>query len=397
MDERLPPRLCPRCFVIGEGFSCVDCHRAMEPFGDRLGQPLVIGRIRLLQGPPGIDDLTAGWQGPRRYPKPPERPVTPGSFCRHHDGTLVWLWETFWDNAFSADSAWTYRALAASGSLVLELPAATFPAYRARYARSGKTGAIPEIGPLLDALDNVLDYLHPELKKIALVHPEGERGVRTVTVARIKRRCNQVQVFADEQPALSWCLRMPRKQHPSVGNRISESNTGGVLQIGLVDMGGTLARELLSRLHRITPTTRSTHGVRLLDAVSNGSTTLRQVDHLVGRLPPEVLPAPSWRGEFAYRWGQRTSVRLAIAETSGLPIRLVAVGDNRLRGERALAELLDQDYTQSLEPLVLLHSEDRSDPDLLRWGRRELAAQTLLLGKDDLATVSELVALWLKR
>ncbi len=404
------PRLCPRCFVVGPEAVCGVCGGTTQAFGTRRAGPLVVGRLRLLDGPPALDDLTADWSGPRRYPPPPEGVAKallpagrgvgergskgedpPPVVCRYRDGTMVWLWEAAWDTAFSdPEDIWVYRALGISDGLILEAPLATAPEFRASYARRrGHGSPLPELGDLLGGLEAALDYLSHGLGGIALIHPtETEAAELAVCMRRLASRSGELQRLADPRQALVWTLNTcrPRPRRPVAGD--AEHRPDGRIDIGLLDLGGTLARALLTRLHGHSFEGRTGHGVRLVAADPATPSADWRHGSLRGDLSARIRPVPPWQGTFVHRWWWRrpTRVRLALAEDGGIPVRVVAVGESRLRGEQALARLLDLDYSQPLGRLLLLYREGYSDRDLLRWAERELGASSRALGGDDLDT-----------
>nr|VFJ60440.1 MAG: hypothetical protein BECKDK2373C_GA0170839_10817 [Candidatus Kentron sp. DK] len=466
MSSEAPPlRLCPDCFIIQPEPACQTCGAITKAFGTARGRPWVIGRLRLFGGAPGLNELTANWPGLRRYPAPLERSRGRSIVCRHHDGKMIWFWEASWE-AFSDEEAGenenkiqdrAYRSLAASHCLLIEAPAPTSPAFRARYVRyRGRESPLSEIDTLLADLEDALDYLNPPLRRIGLLHSDGAAGIGPRFIERLQRRSAETKVFAEEQKALDWCLPSkplpPASPRPSIkvaSSGFRKPGTGHTMlsvhgwirwlgklmgiraperpsavtekfEIALVDVGGTLARGFLSRLHRIKPSVWSGYNVRSVDTSDNRVAVRRLKHPIIGHLPPEFLPAPPWQGIFMHGQERSMSIRLAMEAPDGdvalhdsydiikgdsmietsesnIIAHVIAIGSDRLRGEQNLVEFLDRNHGQPLGSIVLLHADGHSDPELLQWAQWEFDAPVLKIEDNDAATVSYLVSYVLPR
>lgn len=399
MDAYESPRLCPHCFMRDAGERCRTCGEATAAFGNAAGAPTVIGRLRLLVGAaPDLTDLAADWSGPRRFPCPPWGPATPTALCRHHQGRMIWLWEAYWPGAFAdADSARALRALRQSSALVLELPVPDDASFRAAFARNGVRAGTGE-GPgdertnpgaraarpvlstaaeLLEELDRALEAVGAKPRRIAIVHPKPAAAQLAQLQMQWSHWGGQIHGCTDVHEAINWCIGDPRVPAATDPVRLGVRRRGP-LEIGVLDLGGWLGRDLLVALHRLGPGPHSQLDL-LVSAAEDPAASPQAYLRFLENLPTPLLTTPPWRGIVQRGWRRQRALRVALIEDpAGIPPPMVvalAVGHNRLSGEQLLARLLDLDYGR--RGMLLLLKDDRSDPQLLEWIRRDLGAPIL--------------------
>jgi len=393
MDNPSLSRLCPHCFIVETGERCRACGGGTEAFGGAAGAPMVVGRLRVLSGAPGLADLVANWSGPRRFPRSPWGPAEPATVCRHHGGRMIWLWESYWPDAFAGPGrARALCALRHSRALMLELPRPEDQNFRAAFARNGPQSApaggparagqdpadapgrpeLPEAAGLVADLDQALDAVGARPRRIAVVHPDPAAARLAQLRAQWCHRGCEIECETDAQRAIDWCigdLPPPERRARAGGRR------RGVLDVGVLDLGGWLGRGLVAGLHRLVP--GSYPELRLLEAAAD-PVALRQLrQESLKDLPAPLLSAPPWRGVVRRGWWRRTELRVTLIEDlAARPPMLAAlvVGDNRLNGEQLLARLLDLDYGRQV-PVLLLH-DARSDGTLLKWAEQEFGVKS---------------------
>jgi hypothetical protein len=319
---------------------------------------------------------------------------------------MIWLWEACWPDAFAgADRARTLRALLHSRALMLELPRPEAPNFRAAFARNGRQSApaadlarasqdladaparleLPEAANLLADLDQALDAVGARPQRIAVVHPDPAAARLAQLRSQWCHRGCEIECRSDAQRAIDWCIG----DLPRPGRRIRiGAHRRGVLEIGVLDLGGWLGRRLVAGLHRLVP--GSYPELRLLEAAVDPAALSQLCRESLKDLPTPLLPAPPWHGVVRRGWWPRTEVRVALIEdlvaTPPPLLAALAVGDNRLIGEQLLAKLLDLDYGRRM-PVLLLH-DAHSDGKLLKWAEQEFAVKSQEFDSESVAATA---------
>ncbi|MBU2489497.1 MAG: hypothetical protein KKA60_08910 [Proteobacteria bacterium] len=452
---RMPQR-CPACFTPCAGPLCQTCGEPAIPVAVPGGADLVIGHVGILEdaSPRPEALLEARCTGLRRWP-PYGPPGRAWAACRRHGLDSVWIWKRLaheLPNPFDAmeeDSreaismARLYRALAATQGLILEFPPNT-RSFMGSYERfRSQDPRAPEWEQIVPTVMGRMQSLAE--KNLLPMQTLVLTGDPTVALelkewsGRVRRweRGPSVLVAGSVEEALSKLLKKTRTREAGTENMEEEpaEEPRGALEI--VDLGGSLGRTLLFRLHLATHLaasgplavpdgpegntlavrypipwySRVLAGVSLEGAVpkKEGLARGRMAAMLHGifhaslpgsqddlarafrKLPESPWVGsgivPPWTGLFSTRrWDPFFTVDFGLHDPkkAGPPaaVLLVAVGSDRSLGARALARLIEHD--PGVRPVLVGHDQ-ASDRGLLGQVLDCYPSATSLnLGKDPL-------------
>ena len=418
---------CPDCFSARRENTCGCSALATSP---RVGlsapgeEPLLLGHLTILDDTPGPAELLDGLcDGPRLYPK---RSSDSPSASWRHGARTVWLWQknaetlptpvAATSEGFNAPDVSLLRILGATSVLLMECPQRT-PLFLAHYARNRNAHpAPPEVSQLIDQLQAAWELCGARVSALALLDPSGGSGREDRE--RLRNECAQFKVFNRRDEAIRWLMerlpsasqqrsiipppapeRLARLPARSVGlspyrpyrqskeKRIEEAKPLDVVRVA--DLGGSVGRHLLARLHAETLNASERAGdarrVRLQGGSHRAVSSLWALPSAeglqYGRLqrlrngePAPGAPVPAWLGSLASWWGGEQMFSLQLngsspTETAG-PI-IIGVGRSRFFGEGDLSDLLDTLWYGGSRPAAIIRHE-KADTTLLRWVRNEL-------------------------
>ena len=376
--------------------------------------PLLCGHLTLLDNTPPLRKLLEGLcDGPLLYPS--DSSTKSRCCCWRHKANTVWGWQASSEKlppvgAASDNDVTTslLRIIMDTGVMLIDAPQST-PLFLAHYSRNRiKNSTPPALGLLIDRLQWVFTLALERKRAIALFDPASSTSVEDRS--RLAAMSEAFNVFTERTDALRWLLQKgissqtfrstPLHQVGEASTKPGASAAPGMLkldekprtpELGLIDLGGTAARQLLARIHRETYLATINNekddddkliklpGVRgSLSRLQTSSTTKNLRYGLIqelrdGHLTPGAS-VPSWTGH-RVRWWWIGTERFALALRESLNSRkfdslILGVGDSRFFGERELVSFLNRIWQGCCKPDALVVAR-HVNTDLLRWVRNE--------------------------
>ncbi len=301
------------------------------------------------------------------------------------------------------------RIIPHTGLMLIDAPQST-PLFHAHYARNKiKESTPPSLGLIIDRLQWVLRLTTDRKRAIALF--DAASCVSAEDRSRLAAMSEAFDVFTERADAFRWLLQKGLQSSHTFRStplyQVSEPSTKpdataapGMLklnevaktpQVGLIDLGGTAARQLLARIHRETYLAAinsdsdqddklvSLPGIRGSLSRLQASSTKKNLRYGLiqelrnGHLTPGSS-VPSWTGQ-RVRWRWIGANRFGLALRESLNSRkfdslILGVGDSRFFGERELVSFLHRVWQGCCRPAALVLAE-HVNVDLLRWVRSE--------------------------
>ena len=403
---------CPECYLEYDKHCACQASSAPRVAFSAPGEfPLLVGHLTLLDNTPSprklLQDLC---DGPLLYASTKSR-----CCCWRHRANTLWAWQARAEDlplvGAASDNAVTtslLRIILDTGLLLIDAPQAT-PLFFAHYARNQpRASTPPALGLLIDRLQWTFSLARERKRAIALF--DAASSTSAEERSRLASMSEAFNVFTDRADAFRWLLEngrssrtfrsTPRYQVSKPNSDRSANSTPGLLktdgvakvpQIGLIDLGGTAARQMLARIHRETYLASINNetdddsqlvnlpGVRgSLSRLQSSSTTKNLRYGLInelrnGHLTPGAS-VPSWMGQ-RVRWWWVGTDRFALSLREALNSRkfdslILGIGDSRFFGERELALYLSRTWRGCHEPAALVVAQN-VNADLLRWVRYE--------------------------
>jgi hypothetical protein len=354
--------------------------------------------------------------------------------CWRHRAQTVWVWQqsaeclpapgAYPATDLSPEIVALLRALATTGLLLIEAPQSA-PLFHARFARNKrKSPTPPAFARIIDRLQLASSLCNLRGRAIALL----DQGNDTTGEdrARLSEMSSDFGVFARHEDAMRWLLEkapllaarfasLLHRQAPSPKKAtVKKSGVApGTLfpaseteecdpapdpqheLVRLADLGGSVGRHMLARLHLATwramqakargkkialPAVRWS-GIKLLADCANDEGLrygrVQQLrEHVRDGAPVAGSFVPAWSGYMTRWWRGAREIKVELEGTSAAGAAdkayslVIGVGTSRLFGERDLAELLEKIWRVRLLPAAII-SHEEADEKLLRWVRRE--------------------------